>query len=179
MRRRARIGMSRSRTGQPSWGTDAGAVFDTEVVPGRRAALSPFVHLGNQPGPGRCRWALPYPIPHLMTDDAERQAAEKALAYHGPSTRSRDARHCGRRRVRRVVHQDGRIEDCEWWADLVRGPQGGPGCPDAGRPGLDAGALASRSRRNSARFLLPRAPNGGKAGCSMCLGMNPDQTLVR
>ncbi len=53
-----------------------------------------------------------------MTDDG-RQAAE-SIGVHGPSTRNRDARHRGRRRVRRVVYQ--RSEDLRGWSpEVLRG----------------------------------------------------------
>lgn len=82
--------------------TDVGAVFDTEVYLDA-ASLSPFVTWGTNPGQG-VPLAAAVPDPQLMTDDAERQAAE-SIGVHGPSTRNRDARHRGRRRVRRVVYQ--------------------------------------------------------------------------
>ena len=59
--------------------TDAGAVFDTEVYLDA-TSLSPFVTWGTNPGQG-VPLAAAVPDPELMTDDAERQAAEKALAY--------------------------------------------------------------------------------------------------
>ncbi|MBV9318472.1 MAG: 3-isopropylmalate dehydratase large subunit, partial [Mycobacterium sp.] len=59
--------------------TDPGAEFDTEVYLDA-AALSPFVTWGTNPGQG-VPLAAAVPDPELMTDDAERQSAEKALAY--------------------------------------------------------------------------------------------------
>src|SRR5690625_158861 len=59
--------------------TDDGAVFDTEVYLDA-ASLSPFVTWGTNPGQG-VPLAESVPDPELMTDDGERQAAEKALAY--------------------------------------------------------------------------------------------------
>jgi 3-isopropylmalate/(R)-2-methylmalate dehydratase large subunit len=59
--------------------TDEGAEFDTEVYVDA-ASLSPFVTWGTNPGQGVPLGAA-VPDPELMTDDNERQAAEKALAY--------------------------------------------------------------------------------------------------
>src|SRR2546421_4119705 len=59
--------------------TDDGAEFDTEVYLDA-ASLTPFVTWGTNPGQGVPLGAA-VPDPELMTDDHERQAAEKALAY--------------------------------------------------------------------------------------------------
>ncbi|MCV6980778.1 3-isopropylmalate dehydratase large subunit, partial [Mycolicibacterium pulveris] len=70
--------------------TDLGAEFDTEVYLDA-ASLSPFVTWGTNPGQG-VPLAAAVPDPELMTDDSERQAAEKALAYMDlrPGTPMRD-----------------------------------------------------------------------------------------
>ena len=81
--------------------TDEGAEFDTEVYIDA-ATLSPFVTWGTNPGQG-VPLSESVPDPELMLDDAERQSAEKALAYgwnwHG------HARHPGGHGVRGLVHQ--------------------------------------------------------------------------
>ena len=59
--------------------TDEGAEFDTEVYIDA-ATLSPFVTWGTNPGQG-VPLSESVPDPELMLDDAERQSAEKALAY--------------------------------------------------------------------------------------------------
>nr|MCH9735375.1 3-isopropylmalate dehydratase large subunit [Actinomycetes bacterium] len=59
--------------------SDEGAEFDTEVYIDA-SALSPFVTWGTNPGQG-VPLADSVPDPELMFDDAERQSAEKALAY--------------------------------------------------------------------------------------------------
>src|SRR6202051_251758 len=60
-------------------GTDDGAEVATEVYVDA-ASLTPFVTWGTNPGQGVPLGAS-IPDPELMTDDHERQAAEKALAY--------------------------------------------------------------------------------------------------
>ncbi|MGD9515527.1 3-isopropylmalate dehydratase large subunit, partial [Mycolicibacterium sp.] len=59
--------------------TDEGAQFDTEIYIDA-STLSPFVTWGTNPGQG-VPLSDPVPDPELMFDEAERQAAEKALAY--------------------------------------------------------------------------------------------------
>src|SRR6201999_1553606 len=69
---------------------DPGAVFDTEVHIDA-ASLAPFVTWGTNPGQG-VPLSATVPDPQLMTDDGERQAAEKSLEYMGlqPGTPMRD-----------------------------------------------------------------------------------------
>ena len=59
--------------------TDEGAEFDTEVYIDA-STLSPFVTWGTNPGQG-VPLSGSVPDPELMFDDAQRQSAEKALAY--------------------------------------------------------------------------------------------------
>jgi 3-isopropylmalate/(R)-2-methylmalate dehydratase large subunit len=59
--------------------TDSAAEFDTEVYLDA-ASLSPFVTWGTNPGQG-VPLSGSVPDPELMTDDAQRAAAEMALAY--------------------------------------------------------------------------------------------------
>src|SRR5690242_19643862 len=70
--------------------TDEGAEFDTEVYLDA-STLSPFVTWGTNPGQG-VPLSDSVPDPELMFDDAERQSAEKALAYMDlrPGTAMRD-----------------------------------------------------------------------------------------
>src|ERR1700759_4868229 len=59
--------------------TDDGAEFDTEVYVDA-ASLTPFVTWGTNPGQG-VSLAAAVPDPELITDEGERQSAEKALVY--------------------------------------------------------------------------------------------------
>src|ERR1700754_3845050 len=98
--------------------TDDGAEFDTEVYLDA-ATLSPFVTWGTNPGHG-VPLSAAVPDPELMFDDAERQTAEKALAYMDlrPGTAMHDIA------VDAVFVgscTNGRIEDLLVVADVLRG----------------------------------------------------------
>ncbi|MCV7351451.1 3-isopropylmalate dehydratase large subunit [Mycobacterium parmense] len=151
--------------------TDPGAVFDTEVNLDA-ASLSPFVTWGTNPGQG-VPLAADVPDPELMTGDAERQAAEKALAYMGlrPGTPMRDIA------VDAVFVgscTNGRIEDLRVVADVLRGRKVAPGV----RMLLVPGSMRVRAQAEAeglGEIFTAAGAEWRQAGCSMCLGMNPDQ----
>ncbi|MBW0016452.1 MAG: 3-isopropylmalate dehydratase large subunit [Mycobacterium sp.] len=151
--------------------TDPGAVFDTEVDLDA-ASLSPFVTWGTNPGQG-VPLAAAVPDPQLMTDDAGRQAAEKALAYMDlrPGTAMRDIS------VDAVFVgscTNGRIEDLRVVADVLRGRK----VADGVRMLVVPGSMRVRAQAEAEGLGEVFASAGAEwrqAGCSMCLGMNPDQ----
>ena len=156
------------------WGrlrTDAGAVFDTEVYLDA-ASLSPFVTWGTNPGQG-VPLSAAVPDPDLMTDEGERQAAEKALAYMdlSPGIPMRDI-------AVDVVFvgscTNGRIEDLRLVADVLRGRKVAPGVRMLVVPGsMRVRALAEAEGLDE--IFIAAGAEWRQAGCSMCLGMNPDQ----
>ena len=81
-----------------------------------------------------------------MFDEGERQSAEKALAYMDLRAGHGDARHRGRHRLRRLVHQRPDRGSAGRRRRAAR-PQGRRRRADAGRARLDAGARAGRIRR--------------------------------
>lgn len=150
--------------------TDEGAEFDTEVYIDA-ATLSPFVTWGTNPGQG-VPLAGSVPDPELMADD-ERQAAEKALAYMDlrPGTAMRDVA------VDTVFVgscTNGRIEDLRVVADVLRGRKVADGVQMLIVPGSVRVRTQAESEGLDTIFTAAGA-EWRHAGCSMCLGMNPDQ----
>src|ERR1700742_2770129 len=151
--------------------TDDGAVFDTEVFLDA-ALLSPFVTWGTNPGQG-VPLAAAVPDPEMMTDDDERQAAEKALAYmdlrSGIPMRdiAVDAVFVG-------SCTNGRIEDLRVVADVLRGRKVADGVRMLVVPG-SMRLRAQAEKEGLGEIFTAAGAEWRQAGCSMCLGMNPDQ----
>ena len=150
--------------------TDEGAVFDREIVIDG-SAVTPFVTWGTNPGQG-VPLAGAVPDPASMADDGKRAAAEKALAYMGltPGTPMRSIA------VDTVFIgscTNSRIEDLRIAADVLRGARIAPGVQLLVVPGSMAVKRQAEDEGLDAVFSAA----GGEwrsAGCSMCLGMNPD-----
>lgn len=151
--------------------TDDGAEFDTEVHIDA-STLSPFVTWGTNPGQG-IPLSGSVPDPELIGSDSERQAAEKALAYMDleAGTRMRDIT------VDTVFVgscTNGRIEDLRVVADILRGRKVAEGL----RMLIVPGSMRVRAQAESEGLGEVFTAAGAEwrlAGCSMCLGMNPDQ----
>lgn len=151
--------------------TDPGAEFDTDVYLDAES-LSPFVTWGTNPGQG-VPLAAAVPDPELMADDGERQAAEKALAYMDlrPGTPMRDIA------VDAVFVgscTNGRIEDLRAVADILRGRKIAPGVRMLVVPG-SMRVRAQAEDEGLGEVFTAAGAEWRQAGCSMCLGMNPDQ----
>src|SRR5882762_8223384 len=151
--------------------TDEGVEFDTEVYLDA-STLSPFVTWGTNPGQG-VPLSGSVPDPELMSDDHERQAAEKALAYMDlrPGTAMRDIA------VDTVFVgscTNGRIEDLRVVADVLLGRK----VADGVRMLIVPGSMRVRAQAESeglGEIFTAAGAEWRQAGCSMCLGMNPDQ----
>src|SRR5581483_6143164 len=151
--------------------TDRGAEFDTEVYIDA-ATLSPFVTWGTNPGQG-VPLAEAVPDPELIPDDDRRQDAEKALTYMDlkPGTPMRDIA------VDTVFVgscTNGRIEDLRVVADVLRGRK----VADGVRMLVVPGSMRVRAQAESeglGEIFTAAGAEWRQAGCSMCLGMNPDQ----
>ncbi|WP_159941884.1 MULTISPECIES: 3-isopropylmalate dehydratase large subunit [unclassified Nocardiopsis] len=151
--------------------TDEGAVFDAEVVLDADE-LSPFVTWGTNPGQG-----VPLdgsvPDPSSFEDPSARAAAEKALAYMDlkPGTPMREVR------VDTVFLgscTNGRIEDLRAAAEIIRGRRVAEGV----RMLVVPGSMRVKEQANAeglGRVFEEAGAEWREAGCSMCLGMNPDQ----
>jgi len=150
--------------------TDPGAEFDTEVYIDA-TTLSPFVTWGTNPGQG-VPLSGSVPDPELMGSDGERQSAEKALAYMDlrPGTPMRDIA------VDAVFVgscTNGRIEDLRAVAEVLRGRR----VADGVRMLVVPGSMKVRAQAEAEGLGELFSAAGAEwrlAGCSMCLGMNPD-----
>jgi 3-isopropylmalate/(R)-2-methylmalate dehydratase large subunit len=151
--------------------TDEGAEFDTEVYIDA-TTLSPFVTWGTNPGQG-VPLSASVPDPEMMLDDDAKQAAEKALAYMDlrAGTPMRDIT------VDTVFVgscTNGRIEDLRVVAEILDGRA----VADGVRMLVVPGSMRVREQAESEGLGAIFAAAGAEwrqAGCSMCLGMNPDQ----
>ncbi|HEX5596051.1 MAG TPA: 3-isopropylmalate dehydratase large subunit [Micromonosporaceae bacterium] len=150
--------------------TDPGAVFDTEVVLDA-TQVSPFVTWGTNPGQGVALDGT-VPAPEDFETEAERAAAVRALEYMDlrPGTALRDI-------PVDVVFvgscTNGRLEDLRAAADVLRGRKVADGVRALVVPGSAAVREAAESEGLDKVFIEAGA-EWRFAGCSMCLGMNPD-----
>ena len=151
--------------------TDADAVFDAEVVLDA-AEIEPYVTWGTNPGQG-----LPLsgsvPDPASFSDPSARAGAERALEYMdlAPGTRLRDIA------VDTVFIgscTNGRIEDLRAAAAVVAGRHKAEGVRVLVVPGSDRVRRQAEAEGLDDVFTQFGA-EWRNAGCSMCLGMNPDQ----
>lgn len=151
--------------------TDDDAVFDAEVVLDA-ADLTPFVTWGTNPGQG-LPLSASIPDPELIADDNERAAAERALEYMGLTvgTPLRDIR------VDTVFLgscTNGRIEDLRAAAAILSGRHIDPGLRMLVVPG-SMRVKAQAESEGLDQVFVEAGAEWRSAGCSMCLGMNPDQ----
>jgi 3-isopropylmalate/(R)-2-methylmalate dehydratase large subunit len=151
--------------------TDEDAVFDAEVVIDA-TELSPFVTWGTNPGQGAPLSAL-VPDPASYADPSERLAAEKALEYMG-LTAGQPLRDITVDTVFVGSCTNGRIEDLRAAAAIVEGRKLADGVRMLVVPGSVRVALQAMDEGLDKVFTEAGA-EWRHAGCSMCLGMNPDQ----
>jgi 3-isopropylmalate/(R)-2-methylmalate dehydratase large subunit len=151
--------------------TDDDAAFDAEVFLDA-AELTPFVTWGTNPGQG-LPLSASVPDPETISDDNERTAAERALEYMDltPGTPLREIR------VDTVFLgscTNGRIEDLRAAADIVKGRHIAPNLRMLVVPG-SMRVKAQAEAEGLDRVFIGAGAEWRSAGCSMCLGMNPDQ----
>ncbi|MDK4240972.1 3-isopropylmalate dehydratase large subunit [Corynebacterium pseudodiphtheriticum] len=151
--------------------TDEGAEFDT-VVEIDGSALRPFVTWGTNPGQGLPLDAV-VPNPEDCTDDGDRAATEKALAYMDlqPGTPLRDIK------IDTVFLgscTNARIEDLRAAAEVVRGHKL---AADTRMMVVPSSAWVKQQAEEEGldKIFTDFGAEWRTAGCSMCLGMNPDQ----
>ena len=151
--------------------SDEDAVFDAEVVLDA-SDLEPFVTWGTNPGQG-----LPLsgavPNPAEIADENERLAAERALEYMAlePGTPLREIA------VDTVFIgscTNGRIEDLRAVANVIKGRKKADDVRVLVVPGSARVRLQAEAEGLD-KVFLDFGAEWRNAGCSMCLGMNPDQ----
>jgi 3-isopropylmalate/(R)-2-methylmalate dehydratase large subunit len=154
--------------------TDDDAEFDAEVTLDA-AELAPFVTWGTNPGQGAPLTST-VPDPADFEDDADRVTAEKALQYMGltAGTPLRDIK------IDTVFVgscTNGRIEDLRAAAKVLDGRKVADGVRVLVVPGSMRVKKQAEAEGLDAIFTAAGA-DWRQAGCSMCLGMNPDQLAV-
>ncbi len=154
-----------------SLATDDDAVFD-KVITLDVSDLGPFVTWGTNPGQG-VPLTQSVPDPASFDDPNERVAAERALEYMGltAGTPMKDVK------VDTVFIgscTNGRIEDLRTAASLIKGRKVADDTRILVVPGSVRVRLQAEEEGLDVIFKEAGAEWRG-AGCSMCLGMNPDQ----
>jgi 3-isopropylmalate/(R)-2-methylmalate dehydratase large subunit len=151
--------------------TDADAEFDKEIVLDA-STMTPFVTWGTNPGQG-VPLGGSVPHPEDLDDPQDRIAAEKALHYMGLEAGT----------AMQEIQVDtvfvgsctnGRIEDLRAAAEIVKGRHVAKGT----RLLVVPGSVRVRLQAEEEGLDVVFKEAGGEwrgAGCSMCLGMNPDQ----
>ena len=150
--------------------TDPDAVFDREVTLDA-GALTPFVTWGTNPAQAGPLGSV-VPDPAAMADPATRTSAERALAYMdlAPGTALTDIA------VDTVFVgscTNGRLEDLRAAAEVLRGRKVASGVRMLVVPGSMA-VKAAAEEEGLAQVFTDAGAQWRSAGCSMCLGMNPD-----
>jgi 3-isopropylmalate/(R)-2-methylmalate dehydratase large subunit len=151
--------------------TDDGASFDKEIFIDA-AELTPFVSWGTNPSQVIGIDDV-VPDPDSFTEASQREAAARALRYMAltPGTPIRDVA------VDTVFLgscTNARIEDLRLAADVVRGQR----VKDGVRAMVVPGSMAVKATAEAEGLDVIFKEAGfewREAGCSMCLGMNPDQ----
>ncbi|MFM7463550.1 MAG: 3-isopropylmalate dehydratase large subunit, partial [Actinomycetota bacterium] len=151
--------------------SDADARFDAEVIL-NADEIEPFVTWGTNPGQG-LSLNRQVPDPASFADPQERSAAERALTYMDlrPGTPMKSIK------IDTVFLgscTNGRIEDLRAAAEIIKGKKVAPDTRMLVVPGSARVRLAAEGEGLD-RVFIDAGAEWRSAGCSMCLGMNPDQ----
>ena len=151
--------------------TDSDAKFDKEITI-NADELEPFVTWGTNPGQG-----LPLnanvPNPADFSDPEERGAAERALEYMG-LTAGAPLKSIKVDTIFLGSCTNGRIEDLRSAASVLKGKK----VSDSVRMLVVPGSARVRLEAEAEgldKVFIDAGAEWRNAGCSMCLGMNPDQ----
>ena len=151
--------------------TDVDAVFDAEVFLDANE-LEPFVTWGTNPGQG-VSLSGTVPDPTTMVTANERASAERALEYMDLEAGT----------PLKEIHVDAvfmgsctnsRIEDLRAFASIIKGQKKADGVRVMVVPG-SARVRIEAEAEGIDQIVKDFGAEWRFAGCSMCLGMNPDQ----
>jgi len=151
--------------------TDDDAVFDAEVFLDANE-LEPFVTWGTNPGQG-VSLSQSVPDPSTIIDPNERAAAERALEYMAlePGTPMKQI-------PVDVVFMgsctNSRLDDLRAFASIIKGKKKAEGVDVIVVPGSARVRLEAEAEGID-KIVEEFGAEWRFAGCSMCLGMNPDQ----
>ena len=151
--------------------TDDDATFDAEVVL-RAADIEPFVTWGTNPGQG-LPLSASVPDPATMADENDRTTAQRALEYMG-LTAGTPLREIAVDTVFIGSCTNGRIEDLRAAASVVQGRRKADSVRVLVVPGSARVRLQAEAEGLD-KVFTDFGAEWRQAGCSMCLGMNPDQ----
>ncbi|WP_298748867.1 3-isopropylmalate dehydratase large subunit [uncultured Serinicoccus sp.] len=151
--------------------TDDDAVFDAEVVIDA-ASLTPYVTWGTNPGQS-VQLGEAVPDPAAAGDDDAQDSARRALDYMGLEAGT-PMREIAVDVVFLGSCTNGRIEDLRLAADVLHGRRVAEGVRMLVVPGSHAVRQQAEEEGLDTVFTDAGA-EWRLAGCSMCLGMNPDQ----
>lgn len=151
--------------------SDEGARFDNEVFL-NADELEPFVTWGTNPGQG-VSLSSNVPVPEDFEDENDRKACERALTYMG-LTGGTPMKEIRVDTVFLGSCTNSRMEDLRAAAKIVKGREKDPQIrmivvPGSARVRLEAEA------EGLDKIFKDFGAEWRFAGCSMCLGMNPDQ----
>ena len=151
--------------------TDEGAVFDKEIFI-NADELEPFVTWGTNPGQG-IPLSQAVPSPDDFEDENDKVAAERALEYMGLEAGT-PMKEIPVDVVFLGSCTNSRIEDLRAAADIVRGRTIAENVRMMVVPGSQK-VRAQAEAEGLDKVFKDFGADWRFAGCSMCLGMNPDQ----
>ena len=150
--------------------TDDDATFDREVVLDA-SVVTPFVTWGTNPGQG-VPLSASVPDPADLPEGSAREAAERALVYMG-LTAGTPMRDIAVDTVFLGSCTNGRMEDLRAAAEVLRGRTVATGVRALVVPGSMLVKLQAE-KEGLDKVFTDAGAEWRNAGCSMCLGMNPD-----
>lgn len=151
--------------------TDEGATFDAELNIDADS-LEPFVTWGTNPGQG-VPLSAAVPAPTDFSDDSERSAAERALEYMDLKAGT-PMKEIEVDTVFMGSCTNSRIEDLRAFASVIKGHKKADNVRVMVVPG-SARVRLQAEEEGIDKIVKEFGADWRFAGCSMCLGMNPDQ----